>query len=84
MGRLTTFATNCCTASAVFEAPRFKTDHAAMVVRSFPQEHRLFEDFAVSTRLLGIEAGRGKLLRHILPSGKPLDLGWAVGSADFL
>jgi len=58
----------------VLEATRFKTDRAAMVVQSFSQEHRWFEDFAAFTALLGLEADRGK----------PLELGWAVGSADFL
>lgn len=72
------------TAAAVLEAARFKTDRAAMIVQSFSQEHRWFEDFAAFTGLLGLDAVRGKPLRHVLPSGKPLDLGWAVGSADFL
>jgi hypothetical protein len=72
------------TAAAALEAGRFKTDRAAMVVQSFSREHRWFEDFAAFTALLGIEADRGKPFRHILPSGRPLDLGWAVGSAEFL
>ncbi len=72
------------TAAAVLEAKRFKTDRAAMIVHSFSQEHRWFEDFAAFTALLGIEADRGTPLRHILPLGKPLDLGWAVGSSEFL
>ena len=72
------------TAAAVLEATRFKTDRAAMIVQSFSQEHRWFEDFAAFTSLLGLEATRGTPLRHILPSGKPLDLGWAVRPAEFL
>ena len=72
------------TAAALLEAARFKTDRAAMIVQSFSQEHRWYEDFAAFTALFGIEADRGTPLRHILPSGKPLDLGWAVGSAEFL
>jgi hypothetical protein len=71
-------------AAAVLEAARFKTDRAAMIVQSFSLEHRWFEDFAAFTGLLGLEADRGKAMRHVLPSGQPLDLGWAVGSADFL
>lgn len=71
-------------AAAVIEAMRFKTDRAAMVVQSFSQEHRWFEDFAAFTALLGLEAERGSPVRHILPCGKPLDLGWAVGSAAYL
>lgn len=72
------------TAAAVLEAKRFKTDRAAMIVQSFSQSHRWFEDFAAFTGLLGLEAERGKPLRHILPSGKSLDFGWAVGSDAFL
>ena len=72
------------TAAAALEAARFKTDRAAMVVQSFSQEHRWFEDFAAFISLLGLEPDRGTPLRHVLPSGRPLDLGWAVGSAEFL
>ncbi|KPP90246.1 MAG: hypothetical protein HLUCCA08_15410 [Rhodobacteraceae bacterium HLUCCA08] len=71
-------------AAAVLEAARFKTDRAAMIVQSFSQEHRWFEDFATFAALFGLDAERGTPLRHILPSGRPLDLGWAVGSADVL
>jgi hypothetical protein len=72
------------TAAAALEAARFKTDRAAMIVQSFSAKHRWFEDFAAFTGLLGLKADRGKPLRHILPSGKSVDLGWAVGSEAFL
>lgn len=72
------------TAAAVLEAERFKTDRAAMIVQSFSQDHRWFEDFAAFTALLGLEAARGAPIQHILPSGMPLTLGWAVGSAAFV
>jgi hypothetical protein len=72
------------TAAAALEAARFKTDRAAMIVQSFSREHRWFEDFAAFIGLLGLEANRGMPLRHVMPSGKPLDLGWAAGSAAFL
>ncbi|PYC47001.1 hypothetical protein DI396_12335 [Litorivita pollutaquae] len=72
------------TAAAVLEAERFKTDRTAMIVQSFSQDHRWFEDFAAFTALLGLEAARGTPLQHILPSGMPLTLGWAVGSAAFV
>ncbi len=72
------------TAAAVVEAERFKTDRAAMVVQSFSQEHRWFEDFASFAGLFELGPEVGKPMRHILPSGKPLDLGWAVGAPEFL
>ena len=71
------------TAAAVVEAQQFKTDRAAMIVQSFSQEHRWFDDFAAFTALFGIEALRGSPLEYILPSGLPLTLGWASGSAAF-
>ena len=72
------------TAAAVIEAGRFKTDRAAMVVQSFSQDHRRFEDFVAFAALFGLEAERGRPLIHVLPSGLPLTLGWATGSEEFL
>lgn len=72
------------TAAAVLEAARFKTDRAAMIVQSFSQEHRWFEDFVAFAALFGHEAEIGKAIVIALPSGRPLTLGWAVGSAAFL
>ncbi len=72
------------TAAAVIEAGRFKTDRAAMVVQSFSQDHRRFEDFVAFAALFGLQAERGRQLTHILPSGLPLTLGWATGSEKFL
>ncbi|MFO1144483.1 MAG: hypothetical protein U1E40_09705 [Amaricoccus sp.] len=71
------------TAAAVIEAQRFKTERAAMVVQSFSQEHRWFDDFAAFAALFGVEAERGRPLTCILPSGLPLTLGWATGSSRF-
>lgn len=72
------------TAAAILEARRFKTDRAAMIVQSFSQDHRWFEDFAAFARLFGLKARPGQAMNHILPSSMPLLLGWAVGSPDFL
>lgn len=72
------------TAAAIIQAGRFKTDAAAMIVQSFSQDHRWFEDFAAFTYLIGLEARRGQALTYTLPSGLPLVLGWAVGSPRFL
>lgn len=72
------------TAAAVIEAKRFKTDRAAMVVQSFSQDHRWFEDFAAFAQLFGLQAERGRPLTATLPSGLPLTLGWATGSTEYL
>jgi hypothetical protein len=72
------------TAAAVIEAQRFKAERAAMVVQSFSQEHRWFDDFAAFVALFGLEAVRGHPLTCVLPSGLPLTLGWATGSAEFI
>lgn len=67
------------TAAAVVEARRFNTTSAAMVVHSFSQEHRWFEDFAAFCAALGLEAERGKPSVVKLPEGRELFLGWATG-----
>lgn len=72
------------TAAAVIEADRFKTDAAAMVVQSFSQEHRWFEDFALFCDVMGREATASQAVEVMLPSGLGLRLGWAVGSPAFL
>ena len=72
------------TAAAILEAQRFKADRAAMIVQSFSQNHRWFDDFQAFANLLGLHAERGRSLNYDLPSGMPLILGWAVGSEAFL
>lgn len=72
------------TAAAILEAKRFGTDTAAMVVHSFSQEHRWFEDFAAFCAFLGVDAARGTRLTRTLPGGGNLILGWATGEARFL
>jgi hypothetical protein len=72
------------TVAAVIESQRFKTERAAMVVHSFSQEHRWFDDFAAFCDLFGLKAERGRPLTRNLPSGLPLTLGWATGSAEFI
>jgi len=72
------------TAAAVIEANRFKTDKAAMIIQSFSQEHRWIEDFQAFVDLFELKIEPGQAQTSILPSGIPLTLGWAVGSAMFL
>jgi hypothetical protein len=72
------------TAAAVIEARRFRARTAAMVVHSFSQDGRWFEDFAAFCDLLGLEARPGIPLRHATPDGTRLLLGWAKGSPEHL
>lgn len=72
------------TASAIIEAQRFKTDRAAMIVQSFSQEHRWFEDFHAFAGLFGKALEPGGAVTFAVRSNLPLTLGWAVGSKAFL
>jgi len=65
------------TAAAVLEARRFGMAEAAMVVQSFAPDHRWFTDFAAFVAALGHAILPGVAVRHILPDGMPLTLGWA-------
>ena len=72
------------TAAAILEARRFRAGTAAMVVHSFSQTGRWFEDFAAFCDLLGTKARPGAPLRVARPDGTALLLGWAQGSAAHL
>ncbi|MGV8989198.1 MAG: DUF6946 family protein [Cypionkella sp.] len=72
------------TAAAVVEANRFMTDAAAMVVHSFSQEHRWFDDFGSFSKYIGLNPSIGEAMTKMLPNGKPLTLGWATGDPRFL
>jgi len=71
-------------AAAVIEMDRFKTDRAALIVQSFSEKHRGFEDFAHFVALFGLDLKPGQSGVHVLPCGKPLTLGWAVGDPRYL
>lgn len=72
------------TASAVLEAERFKTDHAAMIVHSFSSENKWFDAYAAFLDLLGLTAICGKLVSKMLSDGRTLHFGWAKGDPRFL
>lgn len=72
------------TAAAVIESRRFGTDAAAMIVQSFSQEHRWYEDFDSFCEFLGVAAQRGAAINYGLPDGRTLTLGWATGSTEFI
>jgi len=69
------------TASAVIEAGRFKTDAAAMIVHSFSQERRWFEDFKNFGALFGSNIAADELT-PVRPNARPpLYIGWACGDS---
>lgn len=72
------------TASAILEAKRFNADKAAMIVQSFSQEHKWFEDFGNFCSLFGFEADIDRSYTYSLPDKMPLTIGWAVGSHKFI
>ncbi len=72
------------TAAAIIEADCLHAGAAAMIVQSFSQEHRWFEDFAAFCDFLGIHAERAAPLSRDLPDGRNLILGWATGDPGFL
>lgn len=71
------------TASAVREAQRFHAAHAVMLVQSFQQGDRWFEDFAAFAAVLGASPEKGKLVA--VPSHAPctLHLGWVRGDRRY-
>lgn len=72
------------TASALLEAQRFSAPHALMMVHSFSQEHKWFEDFADFVALYGIEA-KFNTIHHVGEiSGKELYLAWITGEEEYL
>ncbi|MFW2543818.1 DUF6946 family protein [Primorskyibacter sp. 2E107] len=72
------------TAAALLEARRFGTEAAAMIVQSFSQEHRWYDDFAAFCAFLGTTSKRNAPSRITVPCGMPLILGWATGDDEFL
>lgn len=72
------------TAAAILESERFKTDNAAMIIQSFSQNHKWFEDFYSFSEFLGLDVKLGKGYQVTLPNKKSLLLGWATGSEKFI
>jgi hypothetical protein len=73
------------TASALIEAERFHADIAIMLVHSFSQQHRWFDEYATFAKAMGIaEPVLNKVQNVGTRAGKQLYLGWAVGEASYL
>ena len=72
------------TASALLEADRFCAKHALMMVHSFSQEHKWFEDYVAFADLYGIKAELNMVHLAGKMSGKDLYLVWVVGEKEYL
>lgn len=73
------------TASAVIEAARFKADIAIMLVHSFSQTHKWFEDYAAFAKLMKCEGAQiGKVVKCKKKIDRPLYLGWVTGDPIYL
>lgn len=72
------------TASTILEARRFIAAHAIMLVHSFSQTDRWFEDFAALVELLGGEPPKGRLIACPGRVSPTLHVGWVRGSAKYL
>ena len=72
------------TASAILEAKRFNAFHALMLVHSFSQADKWFEDYALFAALFEIDAK----VNRIHSAGKVGDvqiyLGWVKGDYKYL
>jgi hypothetical protein len=64
------------TASALIEADRFGATHAVMVVQSFQQDSRSWDDFAAFCQRLGTTPVSGKLFEIRRAMGPGLYVGW--------
>ena len=72
------------TASCVLEARRFGARHAVMLVHSFSQELKHFEDYAAFVGLYGQTVEANRLIEVRRLGDITLYLGWSVGSAEYL
>lgn len=72
------------TASALLEARRFGARHAIMLVHSFSQELKHFDDFSNFVALFGQAATTNQLAKVRQFDEITLYLGWVVGDAEYL
>ena len=72
------------TASAILEAQRFNARHAVMLVHSFSQEMKHFDNYAAFVGLFGQTAEANQLVQARQLGDITLYLGWAVGDAEYL
>jgi len=69
-------------ASAVYEAKRYRTKIAAMLVHSFAEDEEGFKDFAAFVRTLGLDnTSRGNLVGPVSCEGVDFYAGWIQDDA---
>lgn len=64
------------TVSALLEAERFGAASAVMMVQSFREDAKSFQDYSVFATLLGAKPARGGISRATTCHSRPLFLGW--------
>ena len=72
------------TASSILEARRFGASHAVMLVHSFSQELKHFDDYAGFVGLYGRTAEANRLYEVKQLGNITLYLGWVVGNDEYL
>jgi hypothetical protein len=73
------------TASAIIEASRFKTDIAIMLVHSFSQSHKWFDDYLAFAEVMKCDGVKfGIVVKSELKIERPLYLGWVTGDPIYL
>jgi Domain of unknown function (DUF6946) len=72
------------TVSALIEAERFNARHALMLVHSFSQTNKWFDDYQRFGELLGVNVEPDAIVRVGERAGVDLYLGWVKGEAEWL
>jgi hypothetical protein len=69
------------TASAIYEAKRYRCRHGLMLVHSFSATHRWFSDFAAFSAAMGVHMGQaGRCSAARMCEGVSLRLAWVADS----
>lgn len=71
------------TVSALLIAHEFDASAAVMIVQSFSETDKWFDDFAAFAGLFGVEAEIGRLAQIGVPGSTPLFIGWCKGDQRF-
>ncbi len=72
------------TVSAVFEAKRFRTSEAAMVVHTFSKTNEWLEDYQFFLSLFDLKAGINAAVTTTIGKGMNLSFAWVHGSEKYL
>jgi len=72
------------TASAIIEAKRFNARYAMMIVHSFSQEHKWFEDYQDFLNLFGVSGRINELVELPNPKNLFVYAGWVVNNWPYV